>query len=244
MINIGERIKKLRLLNNMSQYDLANKLFVSDKTISSWETNRTLPSIDLILSLCDIFNISLYQFIEEKKNNDLEMEIKIKTNDMEIKEIKKLIKNESVYLGIENHSAHYYSFKYRNTDNEFLRIRKENNKYVINYKQKHDKYVDEYESEISDFNSFSKILNIYGFNETCCIEKTREKYLYKDKYEISFDDVKDLGLFMEIEVIDYTKEKKEEYQNLISLLYELNINLNQISNKHYPEYFINKKPLV
>ena len=36
MINIGEKIKKLRVSKNMSQYDLGNKLFVSDKTIASW----------------------------------------------------------------------------------------------------------------------------------------------------------------------------------------------------------------
>lgn len=238
MIDVGKKIKKLRINNNMSQDELANKLFVSDKTISSWETNRTLPSIDIIMKLCEVFNITLSQFIEEKNNNEIEMELKIKTNDIENKRIKDLIKNQSVYLGIDNHCAHYYSFKYRNEKDEFLRIRKENNKYILNYKKKQDNYVDEYESEISDFCSFSKILNIYGFKETCCIEKTREKYLYKDKYEIAFDDVKNLGLFIEIEIINYTKSKEEEYQDLIAILYELNINLNQISNIHYPEYFV------
>ena len=72
----------------------------------------------------------------------------------------------------------------------------------------------------------------------CCVEKNRERYLYRDKYEISFDDVKNLGLFIEIEIAKHTKNKDEEYQDLIALLYQLNINLNQISNKHYPEYFI------
>ena len=114
MINVGERIKKLRVSKNMSQYDLGNKLFVSDKTISSWETNRTLPTIDLIIKICDIFNVSLYNFIEEKNNNDIEMEIKIQTNNLENNRIKNLIKNQSTYLGVENHVAHYYSFKYRN----------------------------------------------------------------------------------------------------------------------------------
>jgi transcriptional regulator with XRE-family HTH domain len=97
MINIGEKIKKFRISNNMSQYDLGNKLFVSDKTISSWETNRTLPTIDLIVKICDIFNVSLYNFIEEKNNNDFEMEIKIKTSDLENERIKNLIKKSSTY---------------------------------------------------------------------------------------------------------------------------------------------------
>ena len=90
-------------------------------------------------------------------------------------------------------------------------------------------------------NKMGDIINKYlssGGRSKCCIKKTREKYLYKDKYEISFDDVKDLGLFMEIEIVKHTKNKDEEYQDLINLLYDLDININQISNKHYPEYFI------
>ena len=65
MINIGEKIKKLRIENHLSQNDLADKLFVSDKTISSWEINRTLPTIDMIIKISEIFNISLYQFIDK-----------------------------------------------------------------------------------------------------------------------------------------------------------------------------------
>jgi hypothetical protein len=43
---------------------------------------------------------------------------------------------------------------------------------------------------------------------------------------------------MEIEIIKFTESKDDEYKKLIALLYELNIDLNRISNKHYPEYFI------
>jgi hypothetical protein len=43
---------------------------------------------------------------------------------------------------------------------------------------------------------------------------------------------------MEIEIVKHTKNKDEEYQDLIALLYDLDININQISNKLYPEYFI------
>ena len=238
MINIGEKIKKLRIENHLSQNDLADKLFVSDKTISSWEINRTLPTIDMIIKISEIFNISLYQFIDDNLNTDFEMEIKLKVPDLENDRIKNIIKTKAKYLGIENHEAHYYSFKYRKTNDEFLRIRKENNKYTINYKKKKDNYTDEYESEISNFSSIQKILNIYGFEEMFCIEKVREKYLYKDEYEISFDNVKDLGLFIEIESKKHLENKDKEYKELLSILDELNISLNLITTKRYPEYFI------
>ena len=39
---IGERIKELRNKNNLTQDYLANKLYVSDKTVSSWESNKFL----------------------------------------------------------------------------------------------------------------------------------------------------------------------------------------------------------
>ena len=43
MLTIGEKIKKIRILNNLTQYELAEMLFVSEKTISSWENIRCIP---------------------------------------------------------------------------------------------------------------------------------------------------------------------------------------------------------
>lgn len=48
MLTIGEKIKKIRILNNLTQYELAEMLFVSEKTISSWENNRTIPDLNMI----------------------------------------------------------------------------------------------------------------------------------------------------------------------------------------------------
>ena len=42
---IGDNIRRLREEKGMSQSELAKKLFISDKTISSWEVNRTEPKM-------------------------------------------------------------------------------------------------------------------------------------------------------------------------------------------------------
>ena len=52
-MSIGERIKKLRNKKGITQLELANKLFVTDKTVSSWESDRTEPSLEMLVKLSE-----------------------------------------------------------------------------------------------------------------------------------------------------------------------------------------------
>lgn len=56
---IGETIKMLRINNNMSQEDLADKLNVTRQTISSWENGRTQPDVEMISNIAALFDISV-----------------------------------------------------------------------------------------------------------------------------------------------------------------------------------------
>jgi len=53
-----EKLKKLRQENNLTQQELADKIFVSRSAVAKWEQNRGLPSKELLESLSKIFNIS------------------------------------------------------------------------------------------------------------------------------------------------------------------------------------------
>lgn len=64
-MNIGAAIKKLRLAKGWDQKNLAKKLNVSNKTISSWERNRTEPNMEMIEELCRLFECSKSDFFEE-----------------------------------------------------------------------------------------------------------------------------------------------------------------------------------
>ncbi len=55
---IGAFIKSLRVKNNMSQKDLANKIPISREAISKWECGRTIPDPSTILRLSRIFDVS------------------------------------------------------------------------------------------------------------------------------------------------------------------------------------------
>lgn len=70
-MDIGIRIKKYREKQNISQDELALKIFVSRQTISNWENNKSYPDIKSLMMLSNIFNVSLDYFmkgdIEEMK---------------------------------------------------------------------------------------------------------------------------------------------------------------------------------
>ncbi len=63
----GTVIKKLREKNHMTQAELAEKLCVTDKTISKWETAKGYPDISLLESIARVFEISITELISGNK---------------------------------------------------------------------------------------------------------------------------------------------------------------------------------
>lgn len=78
-MKLSEQLKKYRKQRNLTQLELAQKLNVSDKTISSWENDRTYPDISLLLNLSSILDVSLDEFLRgdvktvEKIDDDLHL---------------------------------------------------------------------------------------------------------------------------------------------------------------------------
>lgn len=66
-MTLGEKIYKYRKEKNFSQDDLAEKLDVSRQSVSKWENNISTPEIDKIKKLADYFEISLDEFLNDKK---------------------------------------------------------------------------------------------------------------------------------------------------------------------------------
>ena len=55
---IGNNIKRIRTARGMRQSDMADKLNVSSKTVSSWEVNRTEPNMGMIEQIAKVLNCS------------------------------------------------------------------------------------------------------------------------------------------------------------------------------------------
>lgn len=58
-MTLGERISALRIENKMSQGDLAEKMNVSRQSISKWETDTSIPELDKLIQLSELFHVTL-----------------------------------------------------------------------------------------------------------------------------------------------------------------------------------------
>lgn len=66
-MEIGKKIKEQREQKNWSQDDLAEILNISRQSISKWELNKVYPSIDMLIKISDLFDISLDELIKGDK---------------------------------------------------------------------------------------------------------------------------------------------------------------------------------
>ncbi|MGR5880918.1 transcriptional regulator [Bacillus toyonensis] len=67
-MDIGKKIKHLRLINNMTQEDIASQLFISRQVISKWELGKSLPDLTNLLALSNLFNVSIDSLLKEDSN--------------------------------------------------------------------------------------------------------------------------------------------------------------------------------
>lgn len=65
-MTLGERILKYRKKAGISQEELADKLNVTRQSISLWETDQTLPSLDNLIALAEIFDVSMDELCGRK----------------------------------------------------------------------------------------------------------------------------------------------------------------------------------
>ena len=75
-MTLGNRITALRSKHHMSQGDLAERLNVSRQSVSKWETDTSVPDLDKLITLSEIFGITLDELV---KGPQTEEEISTKT---------------------------------------------------------------------------------------------------------------------------------------------------------------------
>lgn len=61
---LGEKIKQLRLENNLTQKELADKVFVTAQAVSRWEKNEVEPSFATLTELAKIFDVEINEFFD------------------------------------------------------------------------------------------------------------------------------------------------------------------------------------
>ena len=62
-VKIGKFIAECRKKNNLTQMQLAEKLNITDRAISKWETGRAMPDSGIMLDLCNELNITVNELL-------------------------------------------------------------------------------------------------------------------------------------------------------------------------------------
>ena len=74
---IGAYLKELRKEKGITQEELAEKLGVSGRTISRWETGFNMPDISLLVEIAEFFDVSIPEIIKgERKSENMNEEVK------------------------------------------------------------------------------------------------------------------------------------------------------------------------
>ena len=73
---MGEFLKKLRNEKNITQEQLAEMLNVSNRSISRWENGRNLPDIDILLLLCEYYDVEMSELLKGERKEEMKQEEK------------------------------------------------------------------------------------------------------------------------------------------------------------------------
>jgi len=107
-MNLKEKLIKLRKDNNLTQDELAEKLYISRQTVSNWENGRTYPDIETLILISNKFNISLDDLLKTDKKvvRDIDKKIKSHKKLTIIIILLIIILISSLFLGYKYHKNH------------------------------------------------------------------------------------------------------------------------------------------
>ena len=103
-VKIGRFISECRKKQNLTQSQLAEKLNITDRAVSKWETGRAMPDSSLMLDLCSILKINVNDLLNgevitmsetNKKQEEMLLELVKEKQEAD----KRLLKVE-VFIGI------------------------------------------------------------------------------------------------------------------------------------------------
>ena len=83
-IKIGKFIAKMRKEKNMTQKQLADALYISNKTVSKWECGKGLPEVSLMLPLCEVLQITVNDLLTGARVSEVDYQKKAEKNMMDL----------------------------------------------------------------------------------------------------------------------------------------------------------------
>ena len=239
---IGTFIAKKRHEKNMTQQELAEKLFLTGKTISRWENGNYMPDLSILIELSNILDTSVYELllgeeITNQQTDNIETEIRFLYSLSEEEKIINYFKsfNELTYMGAfnektlqYNHPMKEYNFYSKEIDARFrLRITAGQNyqKTMITYKRRLENFLiedinteEEVEVEVTNDSTENLIYLLENVLHMTLVESyTRTRHIFKnDDIEVAVD-IYPFMIAIEIENKSKDKEPKAVILYYLSL---------------------------
>lgn len=183
-------------------------------------------------------------------NKDIEIEVKFPLKNSEDvrsfldkhgQKISEHIRQKDVYYTpIHRHFLKYqYPF-------EWLRLRTTSKGSFITYKHFHPEnshitnYCDEFETKIESIETMEKIFAAIDIKEVATIDKSRSTWVFEN-VEIVIDEVKELGVFMELEAKGHFDDAKVGKAHLYAVLEMLSADVGEEDLRGYPFKLLENK---
>lgn len=100
LVKIGAFLKELRKEKNITQEELADKMGVSRRTVSRWETGSNMPDMDILIDISDFYGVDLREILDgERKDSQMDKEMKetvLKVAEFSNEEKANILKNMHV----------------------------------------------------------------------------------------------------------------------------------------------------
>ncbi len=102
-VKIGKFIASCRKEQGMTQAALAEKLGITDRAVSKWETGKSLPDSGIMLELCELLNINVNELLSGEKimleAYDKKAEENLVTMSRELEEKNRQLLNTEIWIG-------------------------------------------------------------------------------------------------------------------------------------------------
>lgn len=176
------------------------------------------------------------RFLESMQQIEAESKVRVRdANSLRAK-----LADSYKFVGKEKKIDDYYALIGAKYPAKSVRIRRERDKFIINFKKSlsykqgvHAK--EEIEFSTSDNEAFFKFLEDFGFKKWIRKEKITETYRTRDGVNLELSYVRKLGWFLEIEILCKRSEIGKARQRVVQLRNELGISDKDVEKKGYTQ---------
>ena len=92
---LGEKLRELRIKNELTEREVGQYLYVSPQAVHKWEQGRCFPAVDNLFALCELYKVDPLDVMVKKGKSTLNRPTYIGVKDTNVKTLKRM----QMYLG-------------------------------------------------------------------------------------------------------------------------------------------------